>query len=58
MRYLLMIAFLVGQYQTGMTKQCVYNGFGNQYVITIDGYKIRPYSINIQRGGYESHLGN
>jgi len=47
MRYLLMIVFLVGQYQTGMTKQCIYNGFGNQYVITIDHYKICPYSIDI-----------
>jgi len=47
MRYLLMIVFLVGQYQTGMTKQCIYSGFGNQYVITIDHYKICPYSIDI-----------
>lgn len=47
LRVALMMAFLVGQYTTGQTKQCIYEGMGNQYTITISWIKLCPISINI-----------
>lgn len=41
------IAFLTGEVVTGMTKQCYYDYLGNQYVITIDSYKLCPLTIQI-----------
>lgn len=41
------LAFLVGEYQTGMTKQCVYEHLGSRYTITIEGYKLCPISIEV-----------
>jgi hypothetical protein len=43
----LMMAFLVGEYDTGMTKQCVYSDGYNQYTITIDAYKLCPLNIEV-----------
>jgi hypothetical protein len=41
------IAFLVGEYQTGSTKQCVYSGLGNTYTLTLNSYSLCPLSIPI-----------
>jgi hypothetical protein len=41
------LAFLVGEYQTGMTKQCIYDYLGSKYTITIDSYKLCPMSIDV-----------
>ena len=42
-----MMAFLVGEYTTGQTKQCIYESLGNHYTITISFYKLCPITINI-----------
>ena len=44
---ILLIAFLVREVNTGMTKQCVYNAIGSEYTITIQGYKLCPLNIEV-----------
>lgn len=41
------LAFLVGEYQTGMTKQCIYESMGNKYTITISAVKLCPLTIDV-----------
>jgi predicted ABC-type sugar transport system permease subunit len=41
------IAFLVGEYTTGMTKQCIYESLGNQYVRTMRSIDLCPLSIQV-----------
>jgi len=45
--FILVIAFLVGEYTTGMTKQCIYDGLGNQYTITISSVSLCPLTIDV-----------
>lgn len=40
-------AFLKYERDTGMTKQCVYDYLGSDYVITIKSYKLCPLTINV-----------
>ena len=40
-------AFLVREYTTGMTKQCVYDYLGSQYVITISAVQLCPLTIEV-----------
>lgn len=41
-------AFLTGEVETGMTKQCIYDFAGSTYTITIDSYKLCPLTIRVQ----------
>ncbi len=47
MKHVLIMAFLVGQYVTGMTKQCIYDGIGSRYTITIKNYQLCPLNIEV-----------
>ena len=40
-------AFKTGEKTTGMTKQCVYNGLGNEYTRTISSVALCPLSIQV-----------
>jgi hypothetical protein len=40
-------AFKTGEQVTGMTKQCIYSGLGNQYVRTINSVTLCPLSIQV-----------
>ncbi len=40
------LGFLIAEYTTGQTKQCVYESLGSQYVLTIKSYQICPLNIN------------
>lgn len=44
-------AFKTGEQTTGMTKQCFYNGLGNQYTQTISSVALCPLSIQARPGG-------
>ena len=41
------IAFLTGQYTSGMNKICVYDAMGSQYHITIKSYALCPLTIDV-----------
>lgn len=41
-------AFLTGEQETGMTKQCFYDYLGSTYTITIDSYKLCPLTIQVR----------
>jgi hypothetical protein len=41
-------AFKVGELQSGMTKQCFYDGHGSQYTRTVGGNQSCPLSIQVQ----------
>jgi hypothetical protein len=41
-------AFKTGEMQTGMTKQCFYDGLGNQYTRTVSSISLCPLSIQVQ----------
>jgi predicted ABC-type sugar transport system permease subunit len=41
------IAFLKGEYTTGMTKQCIYDYLGSTITRTIPSYQICSYSITV-----------
>ena len=46
--FVLITAFLTGEAKTGgMTKQCIYKGLGNTYVITVSSIRICPLSIQV-----------
>ena len=50
MKHLLIIpvmAFLIGEYTTGNTKQCIYENYNGQYTITIQSYKLCPLNIDV-----------
>ena len=40
-------AFLVGEVDTGMTKQCIYDYLGSQVAITISASSICPITIQV-----------
>lgn len=40
-------AFLSGELETGMTKQCFYDYLGSQYTITIDAIRLCPLTIQV-----------
>lgn len=42
-------AYKTGEQVTGMTKQCYYNGLGNQYTQTIQAIQLCPLSIKVQQ---------
>ena len=44
-------AFKTGEKTTGMTKQCYYNGLGNEYSQTISSVALCPLSIQVRLGG-------
>jgi hypothetical protein len=44
---ILAIALLVGQQQTGMTKQCYYNYAGSTYTITVSSVQLCPMTIEV-----------
>lgn len=47
MKHVLIMAFLVGQYTSGMTRQCIYESIGNTYTITIKNYQLCPLNIEV-----------
>lgn len=42
-------AFKVGEYSSGMTKQCIYEGLGSRYTRTIPLTSLCPLSISVSR---------
>ena len=41
------LAVLIYEYQTGMTKQCVYESYKGQHTITINNYQLCPLNIRV-----------
>lgn len=42
------LAFLVGEKTTGMTKQCIYSALGNTYVKTISAVQLCPINLEVR----------
>ena len=42
-----MLAFLVGEYVTGMTKQCIYESPYGRHTVTIKSYELCPLTIEV-----------
>ena len=40
-------AFLVDEYITGQTKQCIYEALGNKYTRTVSATQLCPMSIEV-----------
>jgi len=43
---ILLLAFFQYEYSTGINKNCVYEGAGGTYTITIKSYQLCPLTIN------------
>ena len=41
------MAFKQGEVMTGMTKQCIYNGLGNRYTLTLSVVSLCPLSVTV-----------
>ena len=40
-------AFLVSQYVDGLSRICIYNHLGSEYIITIKAYQVCPVTIQV-----------
>lgn len=41
--------YLVKEYTTGMTRQCVYDVLGSTYIITVSAVEICPLTIKVEQ---------